>query len=74
MYSGHLFHDISMILNLVKSKLETVDAEEVILGTKDTSITTLKFKNKVKAHIFILASPYKDQRLVVIGEKYVGFR
>ena len=66
-------HDISMILNLVKSKLETVDTfggSYIKKGIKDTSITTLKFKNKVKAHIFVSwLHPYKDQRLVVIGEK-----
>ena len=36
----------------------------------DTTVTLLKFRNKVKSHIFVSClHPYKDQRLVVVGEK-----
>ena len=36
----------------------------------DTTVTLLKFRNKVKSHIFVSQlHPYKDQRLVVVGEK-----
>ncbi len=66
-------HDISMITDLVKEKLISVEAfgggylnKEV----KDTTVTLLKFKKNIKAHIFVSwLHPYKDQRLVVIGEK-----
>ncbi|MDC0651701.1 Gfo/Idh/MocA family oxidoreductase [Alphaproteobacteria bacterium] len=66
-------HDISMILNLVSSKVEQVDAfggSYIKNKIKDTSLTSLKFKNNIKAHIFVSwLHPYKDQRLVVVGEK-----
>ena len=66
-------HDISMILNLVNEKLISVKA----FGAKylkkkvaDTTITLLKFKKKIKAHIFVSwLHPYKDQRLIVVGDK-----
>ena len=66
-------HDISMILNLVDNKLIDVQAyggSYLNSNVKDTSVTMLKFKNNIKAHIFVSwLHPYKDQRLVVIGEK-----
>lgn len=66
-------HDISMILNLVNQKLIDVQAyggSYLNSNIKDTSVTLLKFKNNIKAHIFVSwLHPYKDQRLVVIGEK-----
>ena len=66
-------HDISMILNLVNSEVEKVDAfggSYIKKKVKDTSLTSLKFKNNIKAHIFVSwLHPYKDQRLVVVGEK-----
>tara|TARA_X000000950_G_scaffold284592_1_gene388057 strand:+ start:155 stop:1132 length:978 start_codon:yes stop_codon:yes gene_type:complete len=66
-------HDISMILDLVKEKLIKVDAfggSYISKQVKDTTVTLLKFKKNIKAHIFVSwMHPYKDQRLVVIGEK-----
>ncbi len=66
-------HDISMILNLVNNKLIDVQAyggSYLNSNVKDTSVTMLKFKNNIKAHIFVSwLHPYKDQRLVVIGER-----
>ncbi|MBJ58071.1 MAG: oxidoreductase [Rickettsiales bacterium] len=66
-------HDISMILNLINGKVMSVDAfggSYIKSKVKDTSLTILKFKNNIKAHIFVSwLHPYKDQRLVVIGEK-----
>ena len=33
-------------------------------------LQTVQFKNNIKAHIFVSwLHPYKDQRLVVVGEK-----
>ena len=66
-------HDISMILNLVNEKISTVEAfggSYLHKKVKDTTITLIKFRNKVKAHIFVSwLHPYKDQRLVIIGDK-----
>ena len=66
-------HDISMILNLVNEKISRVEAyggSYLQKKVKDTTVTLIKFRNKVKAHIFVSwLHPYKDQRLVIIGEK-----
>ena len=66
-------HDISMILDLVQEKLISVEAYGggyLNKKIKDTSVTLLKFSNNIKAHIFVSwLHPYKDQRLVVIGDK-----
>jgi len=66
-------HDISMVLNLIKEKLISIEAfggSYVNKRVKDTSVTLLKFKKNIKAHIFVSwLHPYKDQRMVVIGDK-----
>ena len=66
-------HDISMILDLVNEELINVKAFGAkYLSNKvaDTTVTLLKFRNKIKSHIFVSwLHPYKDQRLVVVGEK-----
>ena len=66
-------HDISMIMDLVKEKLINVEAfggSYINQKVKDTTVTILKFRNNIKAHIFVSwLHPYKDQRLLVIGEK-----
>ncbi len=66
-------HDISMIMDLVKEKLISVDAfggSYINNKVKDTNVTLLKFRNNIKAHIFVSwLHPFKDQRLIVIGEK-----
>ena len=66
-------HDISMILDLVSESLIDVKAfggRYLSDKVADTTVTLLKFRNKVKSHIFVSwLHPYKDQRLVVVGEK-----
>ena len=66
-------HDISMILSLVKDEPITVNAfggSYLTDSIADTSITMLKFSSNIKAHIFVSwLHPYKDQRLIVIGDK-----
>ena len=66
-------HDISMILDLVNEKLLSIEAfggSYLHKKVKDTTVTLLKFKKNIKAHIFVSwLHPYKDQRLVVVGEK-----
>ena len=62
-----------MIINLVKEKLVSIEAfggSYINKNVKDTSVTLLKFKKNIKAHIFVSwLHPYKDQRMVVIGER-----
>lgn len=66
-------HDISVILSLAGQKPEKVRAfgeaylqDEVV----DSTITHMRFKNRLKAHIFVSwLHPYKEQKLVVIGTK-----
>ena len=66
-------HDISMVINLIKEKLISIEAfggSYVNKKVKDTSVTLLKFNKNIKAHIFVSwLHPYKDQRMVVIGDK-----
>lgn len=66
-------HDISMILSILNDKPKTVEAfggSYLQSNVKDTSITMLQFQNNIKAHIFVSwLHPYKDQRLIVIGDK-----
>lgn len=66
-------HDISMILALIGEEPESVSAvgssflHNVIC---DTTITHLKFPGGQSGHIFVSwLHPFKEQRLVVIGER-----
>lgn len=65
-------HDISMILAIIKASPERVYAEGakfIRRDVADTTTTTLTFPGGEHAHIFVSwLHPYKDQRLVVIGE------
>ena len=62
-----------MILNLVKTPLLNIEAfggSYLAKKIKDTTLTMLTFKKNIKAHIFVSwLHPYKDQRLIVIGDK-----
>lgn len=66
-------HDISMILSLVGEVPETVYATgSCHLNPRIHDITTthMSFKNGVQSHIFVSwLHPYKEQKLVVVGEK-----
>ncbi len=65
-------HDISMILSLVGEEPERIDAighSYLQSGIADTTTTHLHFANGVNAHIYVSwLHPFKDQKLVVIGE------
>ena len=65
-------HDISMILAIVDASPSRVYAEGANFIRReiaDTTTTTLTFDDGVHAHIFVSwLHPYKEQRLVVIGE------
>jgi len=66
-------HDISVIQYLVNSKPISVEAAGAVYvqqGIEDTTLTILKYRNNIQAHIFVSwLHPFKEQRLVVIGDK-----
>jgi UDP-2-acetamido-3-amino-2,3-dideoxy-glucuronate N-acetyltransferase len=66
-------HDLSVILMLLEEEPQRVSAfggDYINRGIYDTTLTTLDFKNGVKAHIFVSwLHPYKEQKLIVIGSK-----
>jgi len=66
-------HDISVILGLLGEEPARVTAyggDYVSNGVYDVTLTTLKFRNQVKAHIFVSwLHPFKEQKLIVVGSK-----
>jgi UDP-2-acetamido-3-amino-2,3-dideoxy-glucuronate N-acetyltransferase len=66
-------HDISVIQSLVGTEPESVFAigsTYLQSGIADTTVTNLRFADGIGAHIFVSwLHPYKEQRLVVVGEK-----
>lgn len=66
-------HDISMILGLTGELPETVYATgacHLNPSIHDVTTTHMYFKNGIQAHIFVSwLHPYKEQKLVVVGEK-----
>lgn len=69
-------HDLSVIHSLAGAEPETVSAVGSTYlqpGVADTTVTNLRFANGVGAHIFVnWLHPYKEQRLVVVGERKMG--
>jgi predicted dehydrogenase len=65
-------HDISMILSLTGEEPELVRTESASIlqsNIADTATVHMKFKSNLKAHISVSwLHPYKEQKLVVIGE------
>ncbi len=65
-------HDISMILALVASEpehVEAVGAFHLHPDIADVTTTHLRFANGVRAHVFTSwLNPFKEQKLVVIGD------
>lgn len=66
-------HDISVILMLLGEEPITVSSfggDYLSPGINDVTLTTMTFKNGVKAHIFVSwLHPYKEQKLIVVGSK-----
>ncbi|MBV6478506.1 MAG: scyllo-inositol 2-dehydrogenase (NAD(+)) [Ignavibacteria bacterium] len=66
-------HDISVIQFLTGDIPEKVNATGSVFLTKniqDTTLTVMKFKNNIHAHIYVSwLHPFKEQRLVIIGDK-----
>lgn len=69
-------HDISLILALTQSKPLTIDAVgQTFLtpGKPASAFLNLTFPNNITAHIHTSwLSPFKEQKLVVIGEKAIA--
>ncbi len=65
-------HDISMILGLVGSEPESVQAHSanhLNPDIADQAVGLMKFANNVSAHVFVSwLNPFKEQKLVVVGE------
>ncbi len=66
-------HDISVILALLGEEPTRVMAfggDYVSNGVYDVTLTTLEFRNRVKAHIYVSwLHPFKEQKLIVVGSK-----
>jgi UDP-2-acetamido-3-amino-2,3-dideoxy-glucuronate N-acetyltransferase len=66
-------HDISMILSLtgkMPKKITATGGHYLHDGVADTTLSHLKFTDNLQAHIFVSwLHPYKDHRMVVIGEQ-----
>ena len=66
-------HDISMILGLVGSEPTSVkahSANHLNPAIADQAVGLMKFENNVSAHVFVSwLNPFKEQKLVVVGEK-----
>ena len=66
-------HDISIILLLLNELPQEISAHGgyyLHQDIADVTLTTLSFKNGIKAHIFVSwLHPYKEQKLVVVGDK-----
>lgn len=66
-------HDISVIQYLTGNNPVNVKAHGATFvqnGIEDTTLTYLEYPQNIKAHIFVSwLNPFKEQRMVVIGDK-----
>ena len=66
-------HDVAVILRLVGQSLVEVSASGgayLTKGITDVTVSNLRFSDNSRAHIFVSwLHPYKEQRLVVVGDK-----
>lgn len=66
-------HDISVITGLLEAEPVEVSAQGgsyLQFGVVDVTVTNMLFADGVRAHIFVSwLHPYKEQRLVVIGDR-----
>lgn len=65
-------HDISVILSLcgnhLPEQIRCVGEDYLSHNVADTTLTTLKFSGKVRAHIYVSwLNPFKEQKLTVVG-------
>ena len=66
-------HDISAILSIVNEyprDIKSFGGAYLNRDVFDTTLTTLSFKNNLKAHIFVSwLHPFKEQKLVIVGSQ-----
>ncbi|MGB2271181.1 MAG: Gfo/Idh/MocA family protein, partial [Candidatus Micropelagos thuwalensis] len=66
-------HDISMILSVAGREAKTINCEASDIlqsGISDTANIHITFEDGLKGHVFCSwLNPYKEQKLVVIGDK-----
>jgi predicted dehydrogenase len=66
-------HDVAVILRLMGQAPIEVSAcggSYLTHGNADTTLSNLRFENESRAHIFVSwLHPFKEQRLVVVGDK-----
>lgn len=66
-------HDVSVIQHLIGEKPVNIYAKGAAFlqeNIEDTTLTFLKYNNNINAHIFVSwLHPFKEQRLVIIGDK-----
>lgn len=66
-------HDVAVILRLIGQPPVEVSAcggSYLTNGIADTTLSNLRFENETRAHIFVSwLHPFKEQRLVVVGDK-----
>lgn len=66
-------HDVAVILRLIGQAPVEVSAcggSYLTNGIADTTLSNLRFENESRAHIFVSwLHPFKEQRLVVVGDK-----
>ena len=66
-------HDISMILQLagdMPRRVTATGAHYLTAGVADTTLSHLLFNDNLQAHIYVSwLHPFKEQKLVVIGDK-----
>lgn len=65
-------HDISVLLSLVGNQLpdqvRCVGSACLTAGVADTTMTTLRFPDGVRAHVYVSwLNPFKEQKLTVVG-------
>jgi predicted dehydrogenase len=66
-------HDVAVILRLMGQapvEISACGGSYLTSGIADTTMSNLRFKNESRAHIFVSwLHPFKEQRLVVVGDK-----
>jgi UDP-2-acetamido-3-amino-2,3-dideoxy-glucuronate N-acetyltransferase len=69
-------HDVALTLRLVRSMPEDVTSHGgtfVTAGLADVTLTSLRFPNGVRGHLFVSwLHPFREQRFVVVGEQQMA--
>jgi UDP-2-acetamido-3-amino-2,3-dideoxy-glucuronate N-acetyltransferase len=65
-------HDLSVILSLagaeLPDRLQCTGGSYLNQGIADTTLTSMRFRNGVRAHVFVSwLNPFKEQKMTVVG-------